>query len=119
MTLFAQRSSETIVIPKGASVSGVIDLTNTAMLGFVTPDAWTTAALNIEVSNDGTNWSSAYDSYGSQVGSVATPIVASRYAVDVTSMLPWVYARFRSGTSASPVTQGAERTFKVIKRFLA
>ena len=113
------RDLVSVTIPNAASVSDAIDLTDTAILGFVSPAAWTTAALNLEVSDDGSSWSSAYDAYGSQVGSVATLNVASRYAVDMSALLPWRYVRFRSGTAASPVVQGADRAFKIIKRVLA
>jgi hypothetical protein len=116
---YTSRETLTVIIPNGTSVSPTIDLTNTSLLGFVTPSAWTTAALNIEVSDDGTNWSSAYDAYGSLIGSVATPVVSSRYAVDMSALLPWRYVRLRSGTTATPVNQGADRSFKIIKRVLA
>lgn len=119
MHQYTPREKQIVTIPNGASVSGTIDLTDTSLLGFVSPDAWTTAALNLEVSDDNSSWSSAYDAYGSQVGSVATLSVASRYAVDMSALLPWRFVRFRSGTAVSPVAQGAERSFKVIKRVLA
>lgn len=113
------RSYQTVTILNGASVSGSIDLSDTSLLGFVSPAAWTTAALNLEVSTDNINWQVAYDAYGSQVGSIATPVVAASYAADAIALLPWAYVRFRSGTSATPVVQGADRTFKVVKRVLA
>lgn len=119
MSQYIPRTAQTVTIPNGASVSGTIDLTDTSLLGFVSPDAWTTAALNLEVSDDGTNWSSAYDAFGAQIGSLASPVVASRYAVDMASLLPWRYVRFRSGTAASPVAQGADRSIKAICRVLA
>ena len=119
MHQYTPREKQTVAILNGASVSNTIDLTDTCILGFVTPDAWTAAALTIEVSDDNVSWSAAYDAYGSQVGSVATLNVASRYAVDMSALLPWRYVRFRSGTAASPVVQGADRAFKIIKRVLA
>lgn len=119
MHQYTPREKQTVAILNGASVSNTIDLTDTCILGFVTPAAWTTAALNIEVSDDNVNWSAAYDAYGAQVGSIASPVVASRYAVDMSALLPWRYVRFLSGTSTSPVAQGADRVIKVIKRVLA
>ena len=113
------RASQTATIASGGSVSGSIDLMGAAMIGFVTPSAWTSAALTIEVSDDNVNWSSAYDAYGAQVGSIASPIVSSRYAVDMQSLLPWRYVRLRSGTSSTPVVQDADRAFTVIARVLA
>ena len=115
----APRVAQTVTILSAASVSDAIDLADASLLGFIMPAEWTTAALNLEVSTDGTAWGSAYDAYGSLVGSVATPVVSGNYAVDMSALLPWRFVRFRSGTAASPVVQGADRSFKVIKRVLA
>lgn len=116
----AIRSTSTATIANAASVSGSIDLTSTALLGFIAPAAWTTAALNLEVSMDNTNWATViYDSGNSPVGSWSAVVAGAAYAVDTVSMLPFRYVRLRSGTSASPVTQGAQRDFTVITRPLA
>lgn len=39
------RSTRVLTINNGASVSNTLDLTETNLLGFITPAAWTTAAL--------------------------------------------------------------------------
>ena len=113
------RNTRNIIIANGASVSNAINLTDTNLLGFITPAAWTTAALSIEVSLDGSTWFSPYDYTGAATGYLASPAVASAYAVDFSALLPWKQARFRSGTSAAPVNQGAERVFSVVMRELA
>lgn len=116
----ATRSTVTATIANGASVSGTVDLTSTALLGFIAPAAWTTAALNIEVSADGSTWATVvYDGSGTAVSSWSALVAGAAYAVDTVSMLPFRYARFRSGTSGSPVNQGAQRDFVVITRPLA
>lgn len=116
----ALRTVQTATIANGASVSGTIDLMRTAIVGFVAPAAWTTAALNLEVSTDGSSWSSAvYDAYGSPTGSLSALVAGAAYAVDMVSLLPFRYVRLRSGTSASPVNQAAQRDFKVVTRALA
>ena len=102
--------SLTTVILSGASVSPAIPVDAGVLAGFIMPAVWTTAGLTIEVSADGTNFYPLYDAYGSQSGYFSSPLVSTAYAVDVTSMLAWDYFRFRSGTSATPVTQGADRT---------
>lgn len=38
------------------------------------------------------------------------------YSVSVVNMLPYRYIRFRSGTAASPVNQGADRVFTAMAR---
>jgi hypothetical protein len=116
----ASRSTATATISNGTSVSGSIDLSTTALLGFIAPSAWTTASLSLEVSVDNTNWAAAiYDSTNSSTGYWASVVAGSAYAVDTVSMLPFRYVRLRSGTSAAPVVQGADRAFVVITRPLA
>lgn len=119
VSAMALRTVQTVSIANGASVSGTIDLLRTAIVGFVAPASWTTAALNIEVSTDGTSWSSLYDAYGSATGSLSALVAGAAYAVDMVSLLPFRYVRLRSGTSASPVNQAAQRDFKIITRALA
>ena len=115
----SERLTATATIANAASVSGTVDLTGTALLGFVMPAAWTTAALNIDVSPDNVAWSSPYDTTPAAVSSIATPVVSAAYAVDMTAMLPWRFIRFRSGTAASPVNQGAARAIVCVTRPLA
>lgn len=117
----AVRSTTTATITSGTSVSGTVDLTSTSLLGFIAPAAWTTAALNIEVSTDNSTWVTAgiLDGFGSNVSRWSAVTAGAAYSIDVVNMLPYRYIRFRSGTSASPVNQGADRVFTVITRPLA
>jgi len=117
----AIRSTTTATIANGASVSGTVDLTDTSLLGFIAPAAWTTAELNIEVSVDNTNWVTAgvLDGSRSNVSRWSAVTAGAAYSVDVVNMLPYRFVRFRSGTAASPVNQGADRAFTVITRPLA
>lgn len=120
VSISSQRSVATATIANGASVSGSVDLLSTALLGFIAPSGWTAAALSIEVSVDGSNWSAAiYDGSNSAVGSWSAVVAGAAYAVDAVSMLPFRYVRFRSGSGASPVNQGEQRDFIVITRPLA
>jgi len=116
-----QRISVTVTIASGASVSNQVSLRDTAIVGFIAPAAWTTAALNIEVSDNESDWVTAglFDSMGSAVGSWSSLTAAAGYSVDPVAMLPWCYIRFRSGTLASATNQAAARTFTVITRPLA
>ena len=114
------RKTQTVTILSGASVSDVMQVMDSAILGFIMRAAWTAAALNIEVSMDGTNFATViYDGSGLAVSSWASPVAAAAYAVDALSMLPWRYVRFRSGTSGTPVNQGADRLITVVMRPLA
>ncbi|MEP6587128.1 MAG: hypothetical protein ABJA84_00020 [Polaromonas sp.] len=116
----AVRATVTATIANAASVSDVIDLSTTALLGFIAPAAWTAAALNIEVSPDNTTWAPAVlGADNTAVSSWPGVTAGNAYAVDTTAMLPFRYVRFRSGTSAAPVVQAAARAFVVITRPLA
>jgi len=116
----AVRSVSSATIANGASVSSVIDLNQTALIGFLMPAAWTSAALNIEVSSNNADWNvvGVYNSDQSVASTWASPVVGGAYSVDVMALLPWRYIRFRSGTSGSPINQGAARAINVITRAL-
>ena len=116
-----ERATTTLTIPAAASVSEAMPLGTRSLLGFVTPAAWTTAQLTLEVSLDGVTWFNAYDSFTAQVG-VYTNIPATTptaYSIDNAALLPWSWVRFRSGTSAAPINQAANRVFQVVTRELA
>ena len=113
------RIKRTLTIANADSVSDALDLTDTNLLGLIMPAAWTSAALTLEVSPDGSSWYPAYDAVGSQTGFIASPVVSAAYAVDLSALLAWRYVRLRSGTTATPVTQGAARPIIAITRELA
>jgi len=116
----ALRATVTATIAAAGSVTPSIDLTSTALLGFITSAAWTPAALNIEVSVDNTTWvTSVIGSDSTAAGSWSSITANTAYSLDPTSFLPYRYIRFRSGTSATPVNQAAARVFTVITRPLA
>ena len=110
----------TLTLASGASVSGSLDTLNTDLLGFISPAAWTAAALTLEVSVDNTNWFGiVYDSYGVQINSYSSLTVNAGYNADFINLLPFRYIRLRSGTTATPVNQAAARTFTVLSRPVA
>lgn len=97
-----------VVIANGASLSDPIRLAGNVLAGVHMPAAWTAASLTFQVSNDGTTWRNLFDAEGTEVEVVATAGVA--IILDTSSFLPWRHMRIRSGTSALPVNQGADRT---------
>lgn len=52
----ATRQVSTATIASGTSLSTLIDLHGTALLAFITPAAWDTAAISLEVSSDNVLW---------------------------------------------------------------
>lgn len=115
------RATVNATIANGTSESGTVDLFGTSILGFIAPAAWTAAALNIETSVDGTNWVTAglFDSAGAAVSSWSSITAGAGYSVDPVAMLAWRYIRLRSGTTGTPVNQGADRVFTIVTRPLS
>lgn len=118
---YADNRTELVVtIPSGQSVSGSVLLNDTALLGLIMSAAWTAAALTIEVSADDVVYSGlAYDDTGAQCNSIASPTAGSAHALNIAGLLPYQYIRLRSGTTAAPVNQAAERSITVITRPLS
>lgn len=114
------RDIGTVTIAAGASLSEAISLEGTVLLSITMPAAWTAAALTVEVSHDGTTYHGlVYDDLGIQVNVVASPVAGATHEFSAAGMLPFLFARIRSGTTASPVNQVAARTLTFVTRPLA
>jgi hypothetical protein len=101
-------------IANGASVSGIIDLTTLRMFGLLMdPTAWTAAAITFLGSADGVNFYSVYDSTGAEIN---WTVAAQTYvlAANPAEFLGIRYLKVRSGTTATPVNQGAARVVTII-----
>ena len=97
------------VIASGASVSGDLNLGGRILVGIAMPAAWTAASITFEVSPDrGTTWLDMYDITETEMA--ISPVVDNYYAIDPLQFLGVNHLRIRSGTAATPVNQGAERT---------
>lgn len=112
----AQIVAGTLTIPNAGTLSttggdtnnGVIDLTKKSLVGIQTPAAWSTAALTFQGSMDGgITYVDLYDDAGTER---SIPVTASKaFTVDPTKFMGLTHLKFRSGTSAAPVAQGAAR----------
>lgn len=107
------QSTFTYTIANGASTTAEINLPGDCRLAtLTTPAAWTSASLTFLVSRDGgTTFNQALNE--------SNAVLTLTVTVDSEVILPYyTYFSFRrfklqSGTKASAVAQGAERTFKV------
>ena len=101
--------SVSVTIANGASLCTLPAIVNNASLvGIQMPGSWTTANLTFQGSGDGVTYQNAFDNNGVEVQVVAA---SSVYIPIPPTLLPAIYAlNVRSGTSGSPVTQGAART---------
>lgn len=112
----ATRSTTTAAISVASSntISSVVNLSNTAVLGFISPTTWTTSTLKIQGSVDNSIFGDIYGSDGAIVSSYSAITANTAYSLDVAAMLPYKYIRFVAGTA-----QTADRTFNIITRPLA
>jgi hypothetical protein len=108
----SQITNLSVTIANGAALSGAAKLNGATLLGIEMSAAWTTAAITVQHSIDGTNFFDMYDGAGAEV---SLTVVAAHYV-----FLPpanWsgiIYIKVRSGTGAVPVNQGAERVLKLV-----
>lgn len=116
-----------VVIANGASLSGLIDLRDKRIVAIQMPAAWTAGDLTFQGSADepaaagvtGTGFPTALaDVYDDNDAEVVVQAAAARYitlrgaTVDLLNGL--AYAKIRSGTTGTPVAQGAARTIVLL-----
>lgn len=103
-------------IANGASLSGALVITENYPTGLILPALWTAADLTFQGSADGVNFYNIYDSAGTEV----TVKAAASRLVRLTPA-DWVglmAIKIRSGTSGTPVAQGADRIINIIAKAL-
>lgn len=102
---------ETATIAAASSLSGAVALTGRVITGILLPPAWTAASLTLSVSLDGVTYADLHDA----AGEVAFTVGASSFVgVMVTGLLGFNYVKVRSGASAAPVNQAAQRNIVLV-----
>ncbi|WP_257164680.1 hypothetical protein [Bradyrhizobium sp. SRS-191] len=103
-----------VTILNGVALSADIGLGDGTLCGIAMPAAWTPAGLSFQASVDnGATWLEL------QTSSAAVAVTAAQgqfIALDPAIWRGVNYIRVRSGTSASPVNQGADRVLTLITR---
>ena len=108
----------TATIANGASLSGAVDLNNAHLVGIVMPSGWTAASLTFQVSRDGGVTFADY--YSATAEYEVTTAAASRSIGFAPADFAGVDAiKVRSGTSGTPVNQGAARVLTLVSRVYA
>jgi hypothetical protein len=114
------RRVATATIAASGSVSAAVDLETESIVAIQMPAAWTTAAITFQGSNDGVTYNDLYDSDGTEVTIASDDAVAARFIVLTAALWqllkPVRYMKIRSGVTATPVAQAAERAVKLILR---
>lgn len=112
-----QTNTIAATIANGAALSDAIALNGNHVDGLVLPAAWTAGALTFQVSLDGATYYDLYDTAGSEVSYTVTAGKAVPLAMS--ALRGWDYLKLRSGTTGTPVNQGADRAFTLmVRRYL-
>ena len=98
-------------IGNGASLSDAVRLSGSTPTEIVMPGAWTAAGITFQISHDGTTYQDMYRS-GAEVA--VTVDAAQNVRLDPGDFIGINYIKLRSGTSGTPVNQGAARTINVM-----
>ena len=102
----------TATIANAASLSDAIDLQGGRAVAIRMPAAWTTAVLTFQGSEDDSNYADIYTAGGVELQCAAA---ASRWIIlEPQFFLGCRYLKIRSGTSGTPVAQGAARSLSVV-----
>lgn len=102
-----------VTIPSGTAVAPKVNFGGRRLQGIMLPAAWTAADLTFQSSIDDSTYVNLYDEAGVEVNVKAA---ASR-AVRFSNIWLWAGIKFlivRSGTSAVPVNQAANRDIGLI-----
>lgn len=99
----------------GQSLSDAVHLNNATLVGLYVPASWDAADITFQVSRNGSTWSNVRDAEGNEV--TLTGFSAGDYiALPAGAFHGIEYLRFRSGTAASPVTQGGDAALIAVIR---
>jgi hypothetical protein len=107
----------TATIASGESLSAAIDLEDYKFIAFIFPSGWTTAALTFKGSHDNGVFFDIYDNAGAEISLTVSGMKCIVLTPTVQQELePIRFIKLRSGTTASPVAQGAAREIKVLMK---
>lgn len=109
MSGFYPNKTTSVTIANGQSLSAAFFAPGKET-SIQTPAAWTNANLTFQGSPDGITYTDIHDDLGNEVVVVAT----ASTLITIDRLESQTYLKIRSGTSGSPVNQGADRILKVM-----
>lgn len=95
----------------GITGNSVANIGSYRAAGIQMPAAWTAANLTFQVSYDGVTFANLYDNSGNEY--TVTAAASRTILLPLVDFLGIAYLKIRSGTSATPVTQGAARQLQI------
>lgn len=112
-------STKTTTITNGTALSGAVALGEQVLVGIQMSAAWTSASLSFQISIDGgTTWLDLYDDSGTEVTLSPTSPAGKFLAISPDPFAGAVFLKVRSGTTGTPVNQGADRVLTLLTRKL-
>lgn len=109
-------NSQTVTITSGNSITSAIDLGRERLAGIGIPAAWTAASIGFTVSHNGTTFYDLFDRNGNEY---LLSVAADRcITLDIADLSAYRFIKVRSGTKASPVNQGDDRSLVLFKRIV-
>ena len=111
------KSTVSVTIATGTALSGAVSLGAKVLSAIIIPSAWTAAALTFQASENGTTWYDLYDDGGTEVSIVSGAVAASRrISLDPSAFASVSFVKVRSGVTATPVAQAADRVLTLVTR---
>jgi len=101
-------------IASGEALSGAIQLHGYRVSGIQMPSSWTTAALTFQGSVDGVTFNDIYDEAGVEFSVAAAASIYIGLDAGALELSDIPYLKVRSGTTGTPVNQGAAREIKLV-----
>lgn len=99
--------TKSVTIANGQSLSAAVDLEGRKIAGVFMPAAWTAANLTFQASDAAAGtYADVYDTAGTEISVTAA---VSRALMDPSKLAGIRFLKIRSGTSAVPVNQLADR----------
>ena len=100
-----------VLIASGGSLSSSVDLRGYVPTALYMPGAWTAASITLQASFDGSTFVEVHNSGTAYSLTAAASIYIP---LDAESLRGVKYLKIRSGTSGTPVNQGADRTITLM-----
>lgn len=105
-----QVATDTVTIANGQSLSAALFIGGNRVVAIEMPAAWTAAGLSFQASADGVT----YNDVHTTSAELTVTAGASRLLLLGRALEGTVFLKVRSGTSGTPVAQGADRVLKLI-----
>lgn len=118
MPYLNQLETINVTIANGASLSGAAVLDGKAVVGLITPPAWTAAGISFEASRDGAAFYPLYTASGEvSIPSAHVAAAESRFfQMEPGDWIGFASLKVRSGLNGAAVAQGAARTVTLVIR---